>query len=119
MNIEVHEQKSEYTVKLRDNEKSCRKILTYKECCLALPRKSKEMFGNHRGVPVLASSNMSSLDSKNDNTRGYLLITFSTGTENFCKNIESMIGHRPNLYFRVCWKFLSPVIILVRNTLQL
>lgn len=35
------------------------------------------------------------------------------GTENFCKNIESMIGHRPNLFFRMCWKFLSPVIILV------
>ncbi|KAL9984764.1 hypothetical protein ACROYT_G007097 [Oculina patagonica] len=35
------------------------------------------------------------------------------GTENFCKNIQDMIGHRPNLYFRLCWKFFCPVIILV------
>lgn len=35
------------------------------------------------------------------------------GTDKFCKNIESMIGHRPNFYFRWCWKFFSPVIILV------
>lgn len=35
------------------------------------------------------------------------------GTDKFCKNIESMVGHRPSLYFRLCWKFFSPVIILV------
>lgn len=26
-----------------------------------------------------------------------------------------MVGHRPNIYFRWCWKFISPVIILVRE----
>ncbi|XP_020601873.1 sodium- and chloride-dependent GABA transporter 2-like isoform X2 [Orbicella faveolata] len=33
------------------------------------------------------------------------------GTEKFCTDIENMIGHRPNLYFRLCWKYISPVII--------
>ncbi|XP_078359801.1 sodium- and chloride-dependent GABA transporter 1-like isoform X2 [Oculina patagonica] len=33
------------------------------------------------------------------------------GTEKFCTDIENMIGHRPNLYYRLCWKYISPAII--------
>lgn len=35
------------------------------------------------------------------------------GIEQFCTDIENMIGHRPNMYFRLCWKFISPLIIFV------
>ncbi|EDO39708.1 predicted protein, partial [Nematostella vectensis] len=33
------------------------------------------------------------------------------GVERFARNIESMIGHRPNIYFLLCWKYISPLII--------
>lgn len=33
------------------------------------------------------------------------------GIEQFSTDIENMIGHRPNMYFRICWKYLSPGII--------
>lgn len=33
------------------------------------------------------------------------------GTEQFCTDIENMIGHRPNMYYRLCWKYISPLII--------
>ena len=36
-----------------------------------------------------------------------------SGIEQFCTDIENMIGHRPNMYFRLCWKFISPLIIFV------
>nr|CAI5828187.1 unnamed protein product [Callosobruchus analis] len=35
------------------------------------------------------------------------------GTENFARDIEKMIGHRPGLFWRICWKYISPVFILV------
>lgn len=31
----------------------------------------------------------------------------------FCKDIEFMTGRRPNLFWRVCWMFISPVMLLV------
>jgi len=33
------------------------------------------------------------------------------GTEQFSTDIENMIGHRPNMYYRMCWKYISPLII--------
>ncbi|KAJ7379135.1 hypothetical protein OS493_017633 [Desmophyllum pertusum] len=33
------------------------------------------------------------------------------GIERFCTDIENMIGHRPNMYYRLCWKYISPAII--------
>lgn len=35
------------------------------------------------------------------------------GLEKFCDDVESMIGHRPGLYWRLCWKFVSPMFIIV------
>ncbi|GJQ70886.1 hypothetical protein Trydic_g803 [Trypoxylus dichotomus] len=35
------------------------------------------------------------------------------GTENFARDIEKMIGHRPGLFWRMCWKYISPIFILV------
>ncbi len=29
--------------------------------------------------------------------------------------VEKMLGKKPNLFFRVCWQFLSPMLVLVRK----
>ncbi|KAJ8958207.1 hypothetical protein NQ317_018046, partial [Molorchus minor] len=34
------------------------------------------------------------------------------GTDNFARDIEKMIGHRPGIFWRICWKYISPVFIL-------
>ena len=41
---------------------------------------------------------------------GLFLLSFK-GTEKFADDIQDMIGHRPNMYFRLCWKYISPIII--------
>lgn len=35
------------------------------------------------------------------------------GTDNFARDIEKMIGKRPGLFWRICWKYISPVFLLV------
>lgn len=30
------------------------------------------------------------------------------GVERICNDIEFMLGFRPNLYWRICWKYLTP-----------
>lgn len=35
------------------------------------------------------------------------------GTENFARDIEKMIGHRPGLFWRMCWNYISPIFLLV------
>lgn len=32
------------------------------------------------------------------------------GVEKFCGNINSMIGKKPNKYFRICWKYITPTV---------
>jgi len=34
------------------------------------------------------------------------------GVDRFCGDIESMIGFRPNIYWRICWKYISPIFLL-------
>lgn len=41
------------------------------------------------------------------------IIGWAYGTENFSRNIEAMIGKRPNLYYVVCWKYIAPFIITI------
>lgn len=31
------------------------------------------------------------------------------GVDNFSTDVESMIGHRPGLFWRICWAYISPV----------
>lgn len=38
---------------------------------------------------------------------------FSTGHRNYFKDVEMMLGFPPPLFFKVCWRFISPVIISV------
>ena len=35
------------------------------------------------------------------------------GETRFCDDVELMIGSRPSLFWRVCWKYISPVFLLV------
>ena len=50
--------------------------------------------------------------TKNDQTR-WLII--SLGANRLAGNIETMIGRRPPLYFIICWKFITPLLLLVSN----
>ena len=38
-----------------------------------------------------------------------------SGVDRFSDDIEEMIGQRPGLYWRLCWKFVSPCFLLVRK----
>ncbi|XP_066997796.2 sodium-dependent serotonin transporter [Anabrus simplex] len=35
------------------------------------------------------------------------------GVERFSNDIEKMLGHRPGLFWRICWSYISPVFLLV------
>jgi len=35
------------------------------------------------------------------------------GEARFCDDVELMIGSRPSLFWRVCWKFISPAFLLI------
>ncbi|EEB13194.1 tryptophan transporter, putative [Pediculus humanus corporis] len=41
-----------------------------------------------------------------------IAVSWFYGLEKFGDDIEAMIGIRPGLYWRICWKFLSPVFII-------
>ena len=44
----------------------------------------------------------------------YKVIQISiTGIDQFCSDIHKMIGFLPGLYWRICWKFLTPTFLLV------
>lgn len=40
------------------------------------------------------------------------------GTDRFSRDIEQMIGKRPGLFWRICWKYISPVFLLVSLIVQ-
>lgn len=35
------------------------------------------------------------------------------GVDNFSNDIKQMLGKRPGIYWRFCWKYISPVFLLV------
>ena len=35
------------------------------------------------------------------------------GVNRFCRDLESMLGFRPGIFWRVCWCCISPVFLLV------
>ncbi|XP_050095730.1 sodium-dependent nutrient amino acid transporter 1-like isoform X2 [Anopheles aquasalis] len=44
------------------------------------------------------------------------------GVDRLCKDTEFMLGHRPNLYWRLCWRWITPAlmfIILIYNLITL
>lgn len=46
------------------------------------------------------------------NRKVAILNCFFTGTERFCEDIRDMIGFRPGLYWRICWRFAAPAFLL-------
>ncbi|XP_062385143.1 sodium-dependent neutral amino acid transporter B(0)AT1-like [Sardina pilchardus] len=42
-----------------------------------------------------------------------IAVSYIYGIDRFNKDIEFMIGHKPNIFWQVTWRFLSPLIILV------
>uniref|UniRef100_A0A182W2B8 Transporter n=1 Tax=Anopheles minimus TaxID=112268 RepID=A0A182W2B8_9DIPT len=44
------------------------------------------------------------------------------GVDRLCKDTEFMLGHRPNLYWRLCWRWITPLlmfVILIYNLITL
>lgn len=37
------------------------------------------------------------------------------GVDRFSDDIEQMLGYRPSRYWRVCWRYVSPTFLFVRN----
>ena len=37
------------------------------------------------------------------------------GLTDFKRDINKMLGHTPNIYWRVCWKIVSPSFLFVSN----
>uniref|UniRef100_A0A8C8G9Z7 Transporter n=1 Tax=Oncorhynchus tshawytscha TaxID=74940 RepID=A0A8C8G9Z7_ONCTS len=42
-----------------------------------------------------------------------IAVVYIYGIDRFNKDIEFMIGHKPNLFWQVTWRFVSPLIVLV------
>ncbi|XP_061166600.1 uncharacterized protein LOC133175501 [Saccostrea echinata] len=42
-----------------------------------------------------------------------IAVSWFYGVDQFCSDIYQMTGHRPGLYWRVCWKILSPTFLLI------
>ncbi|XP_060937979.1 sodium- and chloride-dependent transporter XTRP3A-like [Limanda limanda] len=41
-----------------------------------------------------------------------ITISYIYGSKRFEKDVEDMLGHRPNLYWRIMWKFVSPLLLI-------
>ena len=35
------------------------------------------------------------------------------GVNRFCDDLETMLGHRPGIFWRVCWSVISPMFLIV------
>ena len=44
-----------------------------------------------------------------------MLCHFLTGYSRFARDIEVMLGHKPNIFFKACWLVITPVVIMVRH----
>ncbi|XP_014670344.1 PREDICTED: sodium- and chloride-dependent glycine transporter 2-like [Priapulus caudatus] len=42
----------------------------------------------------------------------FLTIHWVYGTDKLCEDIALMIGKEPSLFWRICWKYISPVILI-------
>ncbi|KAI5641663.1 sodium:neurotransmitter symporter family domain-containing protein [Phthorimaea operculella] len=41
-----------------------------------------------------------------------IAVSWIYGTERFCEDIRDMIGFRPGVYWRFCWRFAAPIFLL-------
>ena len=42
-----------------------------------------------------------------------LMVPKSIWLFRFCDDVEQMIGSRPSMFWRVCWKFISPIFLFI------
>lgn len=42
-----------------------------------------------------------------------IIVCWLYGADKFCKNLEEMYGEMPGAYWRICWKYISPTILLI------
>lgn len=42
-----------------------------------------------------------------------IIICWLYGADKFCKNLQEMYGELPGAYWRICWKYISPSILLL------
>merc|ERR1719209_1744345 len=42
-----------------------------------------------------------------------IAVMWGYGANNFCKDLQSMLGFYPGLYFKVCWVIISPLLLIV------
>ncbi|CAG5124923.1 unnamed protein product, partial [Candidula unifasciata] len=40
-------------------------------------------------------------------------VSWFYGMPQFCADVEKMTGEKPNLYWRICWKFICPLLLIV------
>lgn len=45
-------------------------------------------------------------------------VSWLYGLDNFKSDVQKMLGHVPNLYWRICWKLISPAFLFVRTLYQ-
>lgn len=45
-----------------------------------------------------------------------IAVSWIYGTDRFCADIKDMIRFRPGIYWRVCWKFVAPLFLMVRHS---
>lgn len=45
-------------------------------------------------------------------------ICFIYGLDNFCSDIQIMIKRPVGMFWRLCWKFVSPVLLTVRSFIK-
>lgn len=43
-----------------------------------------------------------------------IAVSWIYGTDRFCADIKDMISFSPGIYWRVCWKFVAPLFLMVR-----
>lgn len=62
-----------------------------------------------------ASASLSSSVYPCECSPSLVLIAFpsKTGIDRFCQDIKAMTGFCPGIYWRVCWKFIAPIFLMV------
>ena len=43
----------------------------------------------------------------------YITCVFVADFSRFAEDIEMMLGYKPGMYWKICWKFVTPFIICV------
>ncbi|XP_071480257.1 sodium- and chloride-dependent glycine transporter 1-like isoform X1 [Diadema antillarum] len=75
------------------------------------------------GLPLVSEGGMYLVSLMNDFCGGLslvfvgvfesIIISWIYGIDRYLDNVASMIGFRPNIYWKACWKYISPVFLVV------